>query len=135
MYATNIYCMLRKDRTGKAPVLLVYILPVCKLANAAKQNMPCAEYSSSMGWRQSTLAETWRIAGCFVQVVWTPWQCRCMWPLLVAVDGGRWCMIRWGVRHGIAVSLELCVRAWRSDGFGGEHNAWWINMHGCQSWR
>jgi hypothetical protein len=24
-----------------------------------------------------------------------------MWPLLVAVDGGRWCMIGWGVRPGI----------------------------------
>jgi hypothetical protein len=35
-------------------------------------------------------------------------------------------MIRWGVRHGIAVSLEHCTRAQRSVGVGGEHNAWWI---------
>jgi hypothetical protein len=49
-----------------------------------------------------------------------------MWPLLVAVEGGRWCMIRWGVRPGIVMSLELCVRARRSVGLGGEHNAWWI---------
>jgi hypothetical protein len=49
-----------------------------------------------------------------------------MWPLLVAVDGGRWCMIRWGVRPGIVVCLELSVRAQRSVGVGGEHNAWWI---------
>jgi hypothetical protein len=36
-----------------------------------------------------------------------------MWPLLAAVDGDRWCMIRWGVRPGIVVSLELRARAWR----------------------
>jgi hypothetical protein len=47
-----------------------------------------------------------------------------MWPLLVAVNGGRWCMIRWGVRPGIVTSLELGARAQRSVGVGGEHNAW-----------
>jgi hypothetical protein len=26
----------------------------------------------------------WKIAGCCVSIVWTPWQCRCIWPLLVA---------------------------------------------------
>ncbi len=49
-----------------------------------------------------------------------------MWPSLVAVEDGRWCMIRWGVRPGIVVSLELCTRAQRSVGVGGEHNVWWI---------
>jgi hypothetical protein len=49
-----------------------------------------------------------------------------MWPLLVAVDRGRWCMIRWGVRPRIVVSLELCTRTQRSVGVGGEHSAWWI---------
>jgi hypothetical protein len=49
-----------------------------------------------------------------------------MWPLSVAVDGGRWCRIRWGVRPGIIVSLELRMRAWRSVGVGGERNTWWI---------
>jgi hypothetical protein len=49
-----------------------------------------------------------------------------MWPLSVAVNGSRWCRIRWGVRPGIVVSLELCVRAQRSDGVGGEHSPWWI---------
>jgi hypothetical protein len=49
-----------------------------------------------------------------------------MWPLLVAVDRGRWCMIRWEVRPGIAMSSELCVRALRSVGVGGEHDGWWI---------
>jgi hypothetical protein len=29
------------------------------------------------------------------------------WPLLLAVDKGRWYMIRWGVRPGIVVSLEF----------------------------
>jgi hypothetical protein len=35
-------------------------------------------------------------------------------------------MIRWGVRPGIVTSLELCARAQRSVGVGGEHNTWWI---------
>jgi hypothetical protein len=30
------------------------------------------------------------------------------------------------VKPGIVVSLELCMRAWRSVGVGGEHNTWWI---------
>jgi hypothetical protein len=126
MYATNTYCMLQKDCTGNALVLLVYILLVCKLANAAKQNMLWAEHSSSMGWRQSTLVQAWRMAGCFVRVVWIPWQCHPMWPLSGAVDGGRWCMIRWVVRPRIVVSSELCARAWRSVGIGGKQNTWWI---------
>ncbi len=33
-------------------------------------------------------------------------------------------MISWGVRPGIVVNLELCIRAQRSVGVGGEHNAW-----------
>ena len=49
---------------------------------------------------------------------------------MVAVDRGRCCMIRWGVRHGIAVSLEHCTRAQRSVGVGGEHNAWMSIMPG-----
>jgi hypothetical protein len=68
----------------------------------------------------------WRIAGCCIHVVQTPLQCHRMWPLLVAVNGGRWCMISWGVRPRIVVSLELCTRAQRSVGVGGDHNAWWI---------
>ncbi len=32
----------------------------------------------------------------------------------------------WRVRPEIVTSLELCARAWRSVGVGGEHSAWWI---------
>jgi hypothetical protein len=64
MYATNTHYMLQKDCTGKAPVLPVYIVPVCKLVNAIKQNMSWAEHSSPMGWRQSMSAQAWRRAGC-----------------------------------------------------------------------
>ena len=35
-------------------------------------------------------------------------------------------MIRWGVRHGMVVSLELCARARTRDGDGVEHSAWWM---------
>jgi hypothetical protein len=38
--------------------------------------------------------------------------------------------MRWGVRPGIVVSSELCARAHRSDGVGGEHSAWWMK-HAC----
>jgi hypothetical protein len=39
MYATKIYCMFLNDQTGKAPVMLVYILPSVTSARAAKQNI------------------------------------------------------------------------------------------------
>jgi hypothetical protein len=39
-----------------------------------------------------------------------------MLPLSVAMVGGRLCMIRWGVRPGIVVSLEHHAKAQRSDG-------------------
>ena len=58
---------------------------------------------------------------------WTPWGCHHIWPLSVAVDGGRWCTIRWGVRPGMVVSLELCARTRWRVGIGGEHSAWWMN--------
>jgi hypothetical protein len=53
MYTANTYCMLGKDHPGKAPVLLVYIVLVCKAANAVKQNMLWVEHSSLVGWRGS----------------------------------------------------------------------------------
>jgi hypothetical protein len=59
-----------------------------------------------------------------VGVDWTPWQCHGMWPLSVAVDGGRWCKISWEVRPGMVASSELRARALRSDGVVGEHSAW-----------
>ena len=31
-----------------------------------------------------------------------------------------------GVRPGMGVSSELCVRVHRRDGVGGEHSAWWM---------
>jgi hypothetical protein len=33
--------ILLKERTGKAPVMLVYMVPVMALASAAKQNISC----------------------------------------------------------------------------------------------
>ncbi len=35
---------------GKASVPLVYIVPVCMLARAAKQNMSCTKHNSLVGW-------------------------------------------------------------------------------------
>ncbi len=48
-----------------------------------------------------------------------------MRPLLVAVDGGRWCMMRCGVRPGNFLSLGLRAGARRRDVVGGEQSAWW----------
>jgi hypothetical protein len=36
-YASNMYCVLLNERTGKAPVMSVYIVPVIALARVARQ--------------------------------------------------------------------------------------------------
>ncbi len=41
MLATNTYCILLKKQTGKALVMLVYMVPVVTLASATKQNISC----------------------------------------------------------------------------------------------
>ncbi len=38
---TSMYGILLKEQTGKAPVMLVYMVPVMALANTAKQNSSC----------------------------------------------------------------------------------------------
>ncbi len=37
----NTYCILLKERTGKAPVMLVYMAPVMASTSTAKQNTSC----------------------------------------------------------------------------------------------
>ncbi len=99
---------------------------VCKFASAAKQNTSWAEQSSSVGCRWSTLLQTFWIAGWLVHVDWTPWQCPHIWPLLVAVQGGRWVEMRHVLSSRIDLNSELQARVWSRDGAGGEHSAWWM---------
>ncbi len=55
MYATNMYCMDLKEGTENAPGRSVYIVPVLRLARAAKQNMSWAAQISLLGCRLLTL--------------------------------------------------------------------------------
>ncbi len=48
-----------------------------------------------------------------------------MWPLLVAVEGGRWCMMRCGVRSENVLSLVLHAKSRMREGVAGEQSAWW----------
>ncbi len=36
-----MYCILLKERAGKAPVMSVYMAPVMALGSTAKQNISC----------------------------------------------------------------------------------------------
>ncbi len=49
MHATKIYCIYLNDWMGKAPVRLVYMVPVVASARAAKQNMSCIAQASCIG--------------------------------------------------------------------------------------
>ncbi len=56
MHATKIYCMFLNDHTGKAPVMLVYIVPSVALARVVKQNISWTTKALWGGNIQSTLA-------------------------------------------------------------------------------
>ena len=92
MYVTKMYCIFLNERTGKALVRSVYMIPVLALASAAKQNMSCMAHASCVGNMQLTSA--WARSAlslsqlCCVDDVFARWCC-IMWPLLVAVDCGR----------------------------------------------
>jgi len=49
-----------------------------------------------------------------------------MWPLLVAVDRGKWFLISVGMCPGMVTSSSLRWRAPRSVADGGEHMHWWM---------
>ncbi len=47
----NVLYIFLKERTGNAPVRSVYIVPMCRSARAAKQNISWAMQISSVGMR------------------------------------------------------------------------------------
>jgi hypothetical protein len=47
-----------------------------------------------------------------------------MWPLSVAVEYGRWVLIRCTVRPGMVASSLLRLSACMSEVAGGEHRTW-----------
>ncbi len=52
----KMYCIFLKDPMGKAPVRLVYIVPVLVSTRAAKQNISCTDQTSWIRDMWSTLA-------------------------------------------------------------------------------
>ncbi len=66
--AINMNCMDLKEQTGNVTGRLVYIVPVLRLARAAKQNISWAAQISLSGCRLPTLRWAWMMAGCMVWV-------------------------------------------------------------------
>ncbi len=119
-----MYCMFLNDLTGKAPVRFVYMVPVVESARAAKQNISWAAQALWAGNIRSTLARAKITSACLLHVdaVLKRWQR--MWPLLVAVDRGRWARINAGVSPGMVCSLVLLSRASRRVAASGERSSW-----------
>ncbi len=116
--------MFLNDRTGKAPVRSVYMVPVMASARAAKQNISWATQALWAGNIQLTLAHARILSACllYVDAVLERWQR--MWPLLVAVDQGRCEQINAGVSPRMVCSSVLLLRASRRVAAGGEHSSW-----------
>ena len=63
-YATKIYCIDQKERTGKAPGRSVYMVPVVRSTRAVKQMMSWAVHISLVGrssstWRRASRSNGW----------------------------------------------------------------------------
>ncbi len=68
MYAMKMYCIDLKEWMGNTPGRLVYIVPVLRLAGAAKQNMSWVAQISLASWRLLTSRWAWVMASCMVHV-------------------------------------------------------------------
>ncbi len=123
MYTTKMYCIFLKDLTGKAPVRSVYMVPVVALARAAKQSI---SWTAQALWAeniQSTSARARIMSVCLLQVDAVLQHWRRIWPLLVAVDLGRWEQINNDVRPGMVFSSVLLSRASSSVAAGGKQRS------------
>ncbi len=116
--------MFLNDLTGKAPVRSMYMVPVMESTRAAKKNISWAAQASWVGNIQSTSAWARITSACLLRVdaVLERWQR--MWPLLVAVNWGRWEQINAGVSPGMVCSLVFLSRASRRVAASGEHSSW-----------
>jgi hypothetical protein len=116
--------MFLNDLTGKAPVRSVYMVPVVESVRVAKQNISWAAQALWVGNIQSTLTRAKITSACLLRIdsVLERWQR--MWPLLVAVDQGRWAQMNAGISPGMVCSLVLLSRARRRVAAGGEHSSW-----------
>ncbi len=118
-----MYCIFLNDRTGKAPVRSVYMVPVLASASTAKQNISCMLHTSCWGIIRSTSARTATLT------CWTlrmeavlDWYLH-MWPLLVAVEQGRLLLMNAGVRPGMVESSVLMASARIRVDAGGEQRS------------
>ncbi len=123
MYTTKMYCIYLKDLAGKVPVRSVYMVPVVASARAENQNISWTAQASWAGNIQSTLAQARIMSACLLHVDALLECWRRMWPLLVAVDLGRWKQINNDVRPGMVCSSILLSRASSSMAAGGEQRS------------
>ncbi len=119
----KINCIFLKDLTGKAPVRSVYMVPVVALARAAKQNISWTALALWAGNIQSTMARSGIMSACLLRIDAVLERWHCIWPLLVAVDLGRWEQINNNVRPGMVFSLVLLSRASSSVAAGGKQRS------------
>ena len=126
-YATKTYCIDLVEQTWKAPGRLVYMVPVERSARAGKQKMLWAAHISLVGCRLSTWRRTSRMAGWRERVDPVPCRWRRMWPLLVAVESGRWLQTRRNEKLGIVANSLLRSSAHSNVAAGGNQRAWWTN--------
>ena len=105
---TAYFEVLNRKRPGDIRV------PAVALARVAKQNMLCTAHASWMGDMLLTLAHAQTMSGWLLQVEAVLARWRRIWPLSVAVDLGKWALIKLVVRPGMVFTLVLLVRASRS---------------------
>jgi hypothetical protein len=117
--------MFLNDLTGKVWVRSVYIVPVLASARAAKLNISWAAQALWVGNIQSTSAQERITSACLLHVDEVLEQWGCIWPLLVAVDLGRWEQIYVGMRPGMVCILVFLSRAISSVAASGEQRSWW----------
>ncbi len=75
---------------------------------------------------QSTLACMAIMLDCILGMEAVLPQCRCMSPMLIAVEHGRWFLINTVVRSGMVAGSSLRSSSRRSVDAGREHMIWWM---------
>ncbi len=73
---------------------------------------------------RSTSARAAIMSDCMLRMEAVLAWCRCMCPLLVAVEHSRWFLINVVVRSGMVASFSLRSSAQRSVDAGREHMIW-----------
>ena len=126
MYTTKIYCIPLNDVTGNCPQRSVLIVPLIMSPRTAKRYIEsssavhscCGKCISLTAYRALKMSCSWSLVHC------TSLLCQIMWPLSVAVDGGRCFLMRSWVRPGSVLNCRLAIPR-RSAICVGEYTLWW----------